>query len=160
VHTGLQFSRQASRFLDGIFSSLTADLRNRERLGLPSSLPPADTDGLDPVALLASTKATVTTAAAPSGRAGAGAGASAGPSRPDPMAMLRALAQADAKQASEETVAAAAKVAPMPAMPSTAMTPRRVGVTPRSARTLGTGTTPRRSLHGNATTTPAHAQAE
>ncbi|RSH82300.1 hypothetical protein EHS25_006010 [Saitozyma podzolica] len=160
VHTGLQFSRQASRFLDGIFSSLTADLRNRERLGLPSSLPPADTDGLDPVALLASAKATVTTAAAPSGRAGAGAGASAGPSRPDPMAMLRALAQADAKQASEETVAAAAKVAPMPAMPSTAMTPRRVGVTPRSARTLGTGTTPRRSLHGNATTTPAHAQAE
>jgi hypothetical protein len=63
VHTGLQFSRQGSRFLDGIFSSLIADLRNRERLGIPSSLPPADPDGLDPVALLSSAKESVTTAA-------------------------------------------------------------------------------------------------
>jgi kinetochore protein Mis13/DSN1 len=147
VHTGLQFSRQGSRFLDGIFSSLIADLRNRERLGIPSSLPPADPDGLDPVALLSSAKESVTTAA--SSRTAGG-----GPSRPDPMAMLRALAAADEKQGSGETVAAPAKVAPMPSMPSTAMMkPRRVGVTPRSGRTLGTGTTPRRSVYGKGTTT-------
>jgi hypothetical protein len=60
---------------------------------------------------------------------------------------------ADVEQGSGEPVAAAAKVAPMPAMPSTAMTPRRVGVTPRSGRTLGTGTTPRRSVYGKGTTT-------
>jgi kinetochore protein Mis13/DSN1 len=66
VHTGLQFSRQTSRFLDGIFSSLIADLREREPLGIPSSLPPADTDGLDPVALLPSTKESVTATASSS----------------------------------------------------------------------------------------------
>jgi hypothetical protein len=65
--------------------------------------------------------------------------------------MLRALAAVDAKQTSEETVAAAARVAPLPVMTPgpgsqaglNAMTPRRVGVTPRRTGTLGAGTTPR-----------------
>ena len=73
------------------------------------------------------------------------------------MHMLRALATAEAKQQNEETVAAAAKVAPV-----MTMTPRRpaAGITPRRAGVLGTGTTPRRGAYGKTVTAAATAAAE
>lgn len=138
-HTALQYSLQAQRFLDGILSSLTIDLRSRERLGIPSTLPGNDSDSPDAVGLLSSVNA----------------GSSTAKSR-DSMYLLRALAAAEAQQQSEETVAAAAMVAPV-----TAMTPRRpaAGMTPRRAGILGAGTTPRRGGYGKVAT-PAVASAE
>jgi len=128
-HAALQYSLQAQRFLDGFFSSLTADLRSREGLGLPSVLPVNDSDSPDAIALLSSARAGPSSSATSMSR--------------DPMHMLRALAAAEAKQQSEETVAAAAMVAPV-----TAMTPRRPapGMTPRRAGVLGMGATPRRGV--------------
>ncbi|TYJ53987.1 hypothetical protein B9479_005393 [Cryptococcus floricola] len=136
-HVALQYVMQSSRFLDGIFSSLTADLRARERLGLAPALPPPDEDGPDTVALLAAA------------RQSAAASTTSAPKKPrlDAMSLLRSLATAEAKSQSEETVAAAAKVAPMPAMSS--MTPRRpgtgvvAGMTPRRTGGLKSVMTPR-----------------
>lgn len=67
------------------------------------------------------------------------------------MHLLRALANAEAQQQSEETVTAAAMVAPV-----TAMTPRRpaTGMTPRRAGVLAAGTTPKRGMYAK-TATPA-----
>ncbi|OXG19115.1 kinetochore protein Mis13/DSN1 [Cryptococcus neoformans Ze90-1] len=129
-HIALQYVLQASRFLDGIFSSLTADLRARDRLGLPPDLPPHDTDGPDTIALLTSARLS----AAPQSSTSASASSSkqsTGKSRPDAMSLLRSLASVESKDQSDETVAAAAKVAPMLAISS--MTPRRpaAGMTPR-----------------------------
>ncbi|WVQ72045.1 hypothetical protein IAR50_001589 [Cryptococcus sp. DSM 104548] len=138
-HVALQYVLQSSRFLDGIFSSLTADLRARERLGLASALPPPDEDGPDTVALLA--------AARQSAAASSSTSAPTRKPRLDAMSLLRSLATAEAKSQTEETVAAAAKVAPMPAMSS--MTPRRpgqgvvAGMTPRRAGGLKSVMTPR-----------------
>ncbi|KAK8854615.1 hypothetical protein IAR55_003354 [Kwoniella newhampshirensis] len=158
-HVALQYSLQASRFLDGIFSSLTADLRARERLGLPSELPPHDIDGPDTTSLLVSTRAVSATAS--------GASSSFKP-KSDPMSLLRALASAESKDQTEDTVAAAAKVAPMPAtMTGMGMTPRRptAGMTPRRpggggaagpGGSLAPGTTPRRGgTYGKGTTSGA-----
>ncbi|WWD19246.1 hypothetical protein CI109_103704 [Kwoniella shandongensis] len=149
-HVALQYSLQASRFLDGIFSSLTSDLRAREGLGLPSELPPHDTDGPDTTSLLVSTRPTSTSQ-------------SQSQSKPktDPISLLRALASAESKGQSEETVAAAAKVAPMPAMtprrPTAGMTPRRPGTsTVGGGASLAPGTTPRRGgAYGRGTTSSA-----
>lgn len=129
-HIALQYVLQASRFLDGIFSSLTADLRARDRLGLPPDLPPHDTDGPDTTALLTSARLS----AAPQSSASVSASSSKQPlgkSRPDAMSLLRSLASVESKDQNDETVAAAAKVAPMLAISS--MTPRRpaAGMTPR-----------------------------
>ncbi|KIY35999.1 kinetochore protein Mis13/DSN1 [Cryptococcus gattii E566] len=129
-HVALQYVLQASRFLDGIFSSLTADLRARDRLGLPPDLPPHDTDGPDTTALLTSARLS----AAPQSSTFASTSSSKQPrgkSRPDAMSLLRSLASAESRDQSDETVAAAAKVAPMLAISS--MTPRRpaAGMTPR-----------------------------
>lgn len=129
-HVALQYVLQASRFLDGIFSSLTADLRARDRLGLPPDLPPHDTDGPDTTALLTSARLS----AAPQSSTFASTSSSKQPrgkSRPDAMSLLRSLASAESRDQSDETVTAAAKVAPMLAISS--MTPRRpaAGMTPR-----------------------------
>jgi len=146
----VQYSRQAERFLDGIFSALTLDLRNRERAGLPSILPADETDGPDPVALL-------TTAASSNVATTSTAGQS---TRKDPMFTLRALASADSRTQNDEAVAAAARVAPVQSLtvmqsgpnlgisvgPGAAATPRRVGTaTPRRAggRPINAAPTPR-----------------
>jgi len=127
-HQASQYMHQTQRFLDGIFSSLTADLRARD--GQSDSLPPLDDDADSPdtTALLCS---------------------AAGPSRPrtDPMNMLRALAAADSKQQNAEAIAKAAAV---PAAPATSS--RAQAVTPRRAAAAAT---PRRqSVYGRGTGTP------
>lgn len=124
-HQAHEYVRQTKRFLDGIFSSLAADLRARD--GQTDSLPPLDSDDPDTAALLAA--------------------AAAGPSRghSDPMSMLRSLAMADSKQQSSEAIAKAAAVSVAPATSKVAATPRRTAP----------GTTPRRaSVYGKATNTP------
>ena len=131
-HAALQYSLQAQRFLDGIFSALTNDLRSRERLHTPPIVE-GNSDSPDPVALLSSVQA------------GPSSSRSATARSRDPIDMLRALASAEAKQQNEDTVAAAAMVAPV-----AAMTPRKPapGTTPRRTGTLGPGTTPRRGGYG------------
>lgn len=131
----LQYNQQATRFLDGIFSSLSTDLRTRERYGADTSEStlrnpddPADLTTL------------VRPAASSSKRAPQ-------PAR-DPIHMLRALASAEAPQASDEALAAAASAPPAHLGQSTA-TPRRIGVTPTPRRGLGGGTTPRRPGSGS-----------
>lgn len=131
THQARQYSLQATRFLDGIFSSLAADLRSQDDAG---KLPSTDSDGPDAVALLSA------------------AGSTQPSSRADPMHMLRALAAADASQQTPETLAKAASVAHVTA------TPRRpsanVGGTARKAG--GVGTTPRRAgVYGRGTPGPA-----
>lgn len=136
THVAVQYSRQSQRFLDGIFASLTADLRARESTGLPRSLSINETDGPDAVAILSAT-----TRAAASGSTSSRATTSAS-ARKDPMDMLRALASADSKVQNEEAVAAAARVTPVIPQSTTGInvsvgqsvsaTPRRVGqATPR-----------------------------
>jgi kinetochore protein Mis13/DSN1 len=128
-HQANQYMHQAQRFLDGIFSSLAADLRSRDGQG--DSLPPLDdSDGPDTAALLAS--------------------AAAGPSRAtsNPMNMLRALASADSQQQSAEAVAKAAAVSVAPTASST----RTQAMTPR--RTATTATPRRQSVYGRGTSTP------
>ncbi|ORY35684.1 Mis12-Mtw1 protein family-domain-containing protein [Naematelia encephala] len=141
-HRALQYSLQAQRFLDGIFSSLVADLRIRDRLGLPASLPAHESDSPDPVSVLSNT------ARASSSKPSASTVTS------DPIHLLRALAAAEAVEQKEETVTAAAKVAPVPANLSLSTGPGAggvgVGQTPR--RGVGQGMTPRRT--GGLGTTP------
>lgn len=147
THVAVQYSRQAQRFLDGIFSSLTADLRGRERHGMQTALPPGEGDGPDAVAMLAATAASSTSAST-----------SAGPSsKKDPMFMLRALASADSKTQNDEAIAAAARITPVSTLgpvtsgsglnvsvgPGVSATPRRIG-----------GATPRRIGQGMASAQP------
>lgn len=125
-HQAHQYALQAQRFLDGIFSSLASDLRARD--GETRVPPPTDDAGAD-------AEAAVLLSAA------------AGPSRPrtDPINMLRALASADAKKQTPETVAKAAAVAAVSATPrAPALTPRRAGpgATPRRAGVYGRAGTP------------------
>ena len=129
-HAALQYSLQAQRFLDGIFTSLTNDLRRRENMALPSNLSGNEPDAPDAVALLSAARSTSTHSIASNSK--------------DPMRLLRTLAAAENKQRSEEAVTAAAAMAPV-----TAMTPRRppAGTTPRRAGGLNTGTTPKRGYH-------------
>ncbi|CAD6568451.1 MAG: hypothetical protein TREMPRED_004543 [Tremellales sp. Tagirdzhanova-0007] len=143
-HAALQYSLQAQRFLDGIFSALTTDLRSRERLFTPPIVE-GSSDAPDPVALLSSVQA------------GTSSSINASAKSRDPILLLRALASAEAKQQSEDTVAAAAMVAPV-----AAMTPRRPapGTTPRRAGTLGPGTTPRRGGYGKSLTPAVTTSAE
>ncbi|KAL1405778.1 hypothetical protein Q8F55_007451 [Vanrija albida] len=96
THQARQYSLQATRFLDGIFSSLAADLRSQDDTDKP---PSTDSDGPDAVALLSA------------------AGSTHPSSRADPMHMLRALAAADASQQTPETLAKAASVASVTATP-------------------------------------------
>ena len=139
-HSALQYSLQATRFLDGIFSSLTSDLRARAQVGEGSSLPSngAETDAPDAVALLSTTAK----AKQPSSSRGKGKDR-------DPMAMLRALAAVDARDQSSAAVEAAARLPPASLSSSTShppsATPRRPAVTPRR---VGAGTTPRTGLGG------------
>lgn len=118
-HQANQYMQQSKRLLDGIFSSLAEDLRARDGGG---ELPSTDSDAPDTVALLA--RAT--------------AGSSREP-RGDPIHMLRALAAADAKQPSSESIARAATIPPAP-RPSMAATPRRPSATPRRGGVYGRGT--------------------
>ena len=138
THVAVQYSRQAQRFLDGIFSSLTADLRGRERQGAQTAIPPGEGDGPDAVAMLAATAASstsTTNSAGPSAK-----------SKKDPMLMLRALASADSKTQNDEAIAAAARITPVSTLapvtsgsglnvsvePGISATPRRIGgATPR-----------------------------
>lgn len=142
THSALQYSLQATRFLDGIFSTLASDLRTRDpaRPGRSS-----ETDGPDTASLLAA----ATTSTVPS--------SSSAISRPrtDPINMLRALAAAEQKQQDGDGLAAAKRVQPVSAatlalgmststapsgpMPP-AQTPRRATATPRRTGTLGTST--------------------
>ncbi|GMK54108.1 hypothetical protein CspeluHIS016_0106940 [Cutaneotrichosporon spelunceum] len=81
-HRANRYAQQSKQFLDGIFSSLAADLRSREGT---STLPPTDSDTPDTVTVLATATGS-------------------GSARADPMSMLRALASADAKNPSAEAV--------------------------------------------------------
>ena len=126
----VQYSRPSQLFLDGIFSSLAADLRGRENPATTSR--PADTDVPDTVTLLS------TAGASNTGTKDKGKGK-------DPLFMLRALASADSKLQNDEAIAAAAKVAPIAPVsaasasglnasvgPGVTATPRRIGhATPR-----------------------------
>jgi kinetochore protein Mis13/DSN1 len=128
THSALQYSLQATRFLDGIFSTLASDLRTRE----PTRPRSTETDGPDPASLLA---AASTISAKP---------------RADPINMLRALAAAEQKQQDGEGLAAAKRVQPVsslgmststaPTSIPPAQTPRRAGATPRRAGALGAST--------------------
>lgn len=137
-HSALQYSLQATRFLDGIFSALTSDLRARTQFGESSTLPGggAETDAPDAVALLSTTAKTKQT----------GGSKGKGKER-DPMAMLRVLAAVDARDQSSAAVEAAARLPPASLSSSTShppgTTPRRPAVTPRR---VGPGTTPRTGL--------------
>lgn len=136
TYAATHFSAQATRFLDGIFSAFTQDLRNQDQIEPPMQGALANTDTTTPVDAFAS------------GSAGA---AHAKPRR-DPMDLLRALAAAEATHQSEETLSAASALPMVPSATSMrassnpshmAMTPRRQAVmTPRRAPALGT--TPRR----------------
>ncbi|BEJ04958.1 hypothetical protein CcaverHIS641_0207750 [Cutaneotrichosporon cavernicola] len=81
-HRANRYAQQSKQFLDGIFSSLAADLRARE---CTSTLPPTDSDTPDTVTVLATATG-------------------AGSARADPMSVLRALASSDAKNPSAEAV--------------------------------------------------------
>jgi kinetochore protein Mis13/DSN1 len=127
----LQYNQQATRFLDGIFSSLSNDLRTRERYGSdPHSSTSRNPDDPPDLTTLVQPTASSSSKQAPAVR--------------DPIHMLRALASAEAPQATEEALAAAASAPPAHLGQSTSATPRRPGVTPTSRRALGAGTTPRR----------------
>lgn len=140
-YTALQYSQTTSRFLDGIFSSLSQDLRNRERIG---GHPPMEVDPSNPTeaAMLSAIRS---------------ASSSALPPPSNPMNMLRALASAEAKEQRDSVLAAASALPPVPppgASTSTsqagpnshAMTPRR-GLTPR--RGVSSATTPSRLRPGS-----------
>ncbi|CAK9783906.1 unnamed protein product [Cutaneotrichosporon oleaginosum] len=100
-HRANQYARQSKQFLDGIFSSLAADLRAREGT---STLPPTDSDTPDTVTVLATAT-----------------GAGSAPA--DPMSVLRALASAEAGDPSAEALS---RVQTMGApRQATAATPRR-----------------------------------
>ncbi len=100
-HRANRYAQQSKEFLDGIFSSLTADLRAHEGT---STLPPTDSDTPDTVTVLATATGV-------------------GSARPDPMNVLRALASVDAKNPSSEALS---RVQTMGApRQATAATPRR-----------------------------------
>ncbi|KAK4689186.1 kinetochore protein Mis13/DSN1, partial [Tremellales sp. Uapishka_1] len=118
-HSALQYSHQATRFLDGIFSALTLDLRSRENSNLASTTY-TDTDRPDPMSIIASASASASSSAAK-----------------DPINLLRALAAVESSAQSEETVEKAARLLPVL---TTSTTPKRVARTPkRGVRTPGNG---------------------
>lgn len=119
THQAAAYAAQARRFLDGIFSSLASDLRKRDA--------PPGNDALESSA----------------GNVGSISG-NQGEMRRDPIHMLRALAAADTRSQTADTVAKAASVAVAPASSAAAHTPRR----PQPA------TTPRRAVYGRATPGP------
>ncbi|WRT68606.1 uncharacterized protein IL334_005584 [Kwoniella shivajii] len=134
-HVALQYILQSSRFLDGIFSSLTSDLRTRDRLGLPSILPERDDEGPDTVSLLSTTRRS-----APSGSSSIIDPTKA---KSDPMMLLRALAKKESSSQDEKVLEKAMQIPPV-ALSSA--TPRR----PTATSSSGTATTmtPRRHVLG------------
>ncbi|WVO14528.1 hypothetical protein L204_102163 [Cryptococcus depauperatus] len=86
-HVALQYVEQAGRFLNGVFSSLAADLRARDRFGLSPQLPPSDSDGPDTTALLASARAASSSLAAPTQNR----------AKTDSILLLRSLASVEVK---------------------------------------------------------------
>ncbi|WVQ95141.1 hypothetical protein IAU59_002235 [Kwoniella sp. CBS 9459] len=154
-HVALQYTLQSSRFLDGIFASLAADLRMRDRVGPSGSstsslsiledLPAHSDEGPDLTRLLATTRAAAPISTLIS------ASSTANSSRPakknnDPMSLLRVLASTESKEADLSTVEKAMKIPPVPAISAPAMTamgaatPRKGAMTPRrAASTPGRG---------------------
>ncbi|WVF67485.1 hypothetical protein IAT40_002241 [Kwoniella sp. CBS 6097] len=163
-HVALQYALQSSRFLDGIFSALAADLRARDRAGagagpgaglgsssssssILNDLPIHSDEGPDLTRLLATTLATTTTTTSSS--------SSSLPNQQkkknDPMSLLRVLASTESKEADLTTVEKAMKIPPVPvqvqvpSVPSIGMgmgaaTPRKGAMTPRrAAATPGRG---------------------
>lgn len=117
THQAAAYAAQARRFLDGIYASLASDLRKQ-------GAPPGDDDREEPASAVES--------------------AVGGPAREpqrDPIHMLRALAAADTKSQTPDTVAKAASVAVAPTPATSTHTPRR----PQPA------TTPRRAVYGQRT---------
>jgi kinetochore protein Mis13/DSN1 len=149
-HVALQYSQQAQRFLDGIFTSLTSDLQSRDRIGLPSTSN-SESDQPDPTTILTSIS-----------------DPGPGPARAkDPINMLRALAAVDVRSQNEDAVQAAGRLQPVSmvlggsvgsggGVPMGGMTPRRGVMTPRRPGVggvgIGLGTTPRRGVLSKAAT--------
>ncbi|WVW85405.1 hypothetical protein I302_107443 [Kwoniella bestiolae CBS 10118] len=133
-HVALQYVLQSSRFLDGIFSSLTEDLRSRDKLGLPSSsaIPENDEEGPDTVSLLSTTTRSGNTSTNTTSK------------KVDPMVLLRALASKESRNQNERLIERAMQIPPVTLSSSSSGTSSNVGsATPRRQNTLGT-TTPRR----------------
>lgn len=122
THQAAAYAAQARQFLDGIYTSLASDLRKRDA-------PPRDSERETSSSRVEGTMS----------------GAGPDTTRRDPIYMLRALAAADVRSQTPDTVAKAASVAVAPAPATSAHTPRRP---PQSA------TTPRRAVYGQRTPGP------
>lgn len=119
THQAAAYAAQARKFLDGIYASLASDLRKRDA--------PPGNDERDAIP----------------GIEGATSGTGREHQR-DPIHMLRALAAADTRSQTPDTVAKAASVAVAPTPATSSHTPRR----PQPA------TTPRRAVYGQRTPGP------
>ena len=143
THSAVQYSRQAERFLDGIFSSLADDLRTRDS----SRFPPLATLGdnkseSDTLSLLSSIRnlpsSSSSTAYTQPGESAGGIKAH------DPIHMLRAIASIEGKDPREDVLNKAEQLESVPAYPSglgSSIGPGAKGYTPRR---ITSGTTPRR----------------
>ncbi|WVQ68460.1 uncharacterized protein L199_006668 [Kwoniella botswanensis] len=150
-HVALQYVLQSSRFLDGIFSSLTADLRSRDRLGLPpiNNVPDNDEEGPDTIGLLS----TATRSASSSSSSINNNRENKNQKKVDPMVLLRALALKESKIQNEKLIERAMQIPPVTLTSSSSTTTATTtnnasnvigSATPGRQNTLGNSTTPRR----------------
>ncbi|WWC71366.1 uncharacterized protein I206_105321 [Kwoniella pini CBS 10737] len=141
-HVALQYVLQSSRFLDGIFSSLTSDLRARDRLGDGSNELPENSneEGPDTVSLLS--KTTISASSSSSKFSST--------KKMDPMNLLRLLAEKESEGQDEKILEKAMSIPPVTlssgsgsSTNTTSATPRRPTNTNTPGRPTGLLQTPR-----------------
>nr|XP_018261691.1 uncharacterized protein I303_06132 [Kwoniella dejecticola CBS 10117]OBR83849.1 hypothetical protein I303_06132 [Kwoniella dejecticola CBS 10117] len=141
-HVALQYVLQSSRFLDGIFSSLTADLRARDRLGDDRNEIHENNNGEGPdtVSLLSRT---ITGGISSTTSASANRTALAR-TKTDPMYLLKLLAEKEAEGQDEKVLEKAMSIPPVTLSSSTNTTSSTGTATSSTSSHIGTGATPRR----------------
>ncbi|WWC90557.1 uncharacterized protein L201_005493 [Kwoniella dendrophila CBS 6074] len=150
-HVALQYVLQSSRFLDGIFSSLTADLRTRDRLGFGSTSSSAtilpentnDDEGPDTISLLSKTMRSSSTSI-PINDSNSDFSQNI---KSDPISLLRLLASKEINNDENDEILQKAMQIPPVTLTSTTATSSNSNVNLTSA-------TPRKQLLGNSIMTP------
>jgi kinetochore protein Mis13/DSN1 len=157
TNAAVQYTTQATKFLDGIFTALSRDLQMTPAgVSASSGTGRSDTDGPELVSLLSAatgvssssqsdSAAIAALASSSTGPSSATASASGPSSRPDPINMLRALAAADVRSGADQAARRAGAVAlvtasevPAAAVPHAHGLSHSIG--PGSGSTVGAGT--------------------